>query len=217
MNLHLRSLNVGVPRVIAVLNDRPVLSGIAKNPVTDAHLHVGKTNIEGDAQGDLTVHGGVDKAVYAYPTVNWPWWESEHGLACGPATMGENLTLEGASEDDVAIGDRFQWGDAVLEISQPRAPCFKLALHTERDDVPGIMTLSARCGWYYRVITEGDAPGRGATLNRIHTAGGPSVRETFQALFDRKVPLDTCARIRDLPTLADAWRRGLTKKLANRG
>jgi MOSC domain-containing protein YiiM len=71
--------------------------------------------------------------------------------------MGENLTLEGASEDDVAIGDWFRWGEALLEISQPRAPCFKLAIHTRRQDVPGLMTVSSRCGWYYRVIEEGRA------------------------------------------------------------
>lgn len=216
MKLSLLSVNVGVPRVIAVLNDRPVLSGIAKNPVTETRLHIGKTNIEGDAQADLSVHGGTDKAVYAYPTANWPWWEKEHGLACVPATMGENLTLEGASEDDVAIGDRFRWGDAVLEISQPRAPCFKLALHTERDDVPAIMTVSARCGWYYRVVTEGDAPTRGGMLTRVETSGGPTVRETFRALFDRHVSPEICAQIRDVPQLAEAWRRGLTKKLQPR-
>lgn len=217
MQLNVLSVNVSVPRVIATLNDRPVLSAIAKHPVAEARLRVGKTNLEGDAQGDLTVHGGVDKAVYAYSNASWPWWETEHGLACGPNTFGENLTLEGATEDDVAIGDRFQWGDAVLEISQPRAPCFKLALHTEREDVPALMTLSARCGWYFRVVTEGEAPTRGSTLLRIRAANGPSVRETFRALFDRSVPRETCAQIREFPLLAEAWRRGLTKKLAPRG
>jgi MOSC domain-containing protein YiiM len=193
-----------------------VLSAIAKMPVSEARVRVGKTNIDGDAQGDLSVHGGIDKAVYAYPTANWPWWQSAHHLPCIPATMGENLTLDGATEDDIAIGDRFQWGDAVLEVSQPRAPCFKLALHTGRDDVPALMTTSAKCGWYYRVIEEGEAPGRGGALTRIHESGGPSVRETFQALFDRRVPLETCAQIRDVPQLADAWRRGLDKKLLPR-
>lgn len=213
MDLPIRAVSVGVPHVIAVLNDRPVLSAIAKHPVAEPRLHVGKTNIEGDAQGDLTVHGGVDKAVYAYPTQNWPWWESEQGLPCGPNTMGENLSLDGGCEDDVAIGDRFQWGDAIIEISQPRAPCFKLALHTEREDVPALMTASAKCGWYFRVVAEGDAPTRG-TLARIHTANGPTVRETFRALFDRSVPRETCAQIRDVSTLADAWKRGLERKLA---
>jgi MOSC domain-containing protein YiiM len=217
MNLSLLAVYVGVPRLIAMLNDRPVLSAIAKHPVAETRIRVGKTNLEGDSQGDLSVHGGVDKAVYAYSRANWPWWEAEHGLPCAPNTFGENLTLEGATEDDVAIGDRFQWGDSVLEISQPRAPCFKLALHTERQDVPALMTLSARCGWYFRVVTEGEAPTRGSTLRRIHAANGPTVRETFRALFDRNVPGETCAQIRDFPHLAEAWRRGLTKKLAPRG
>ncbi len=217
MILHLRSVNVAVPQVIAILNDKPVLSAIAKHPVSEARVRVGVTNIEGDAQGDLTVHGGVDKAVYAYPTANWPWWESEHELSCRPATFGENLTLEGADESDIRIGDRFQWGEAVLEVSQPRAPCFKLALHTKRDDIPPLMTLSARCGWYYRVVTEGDAPVQGAIVTRIASSGGPTVRETFQALFDRRADPEFCAQLRDLPVLADAWRRGLARKLLNRG
>jgi MOSC domain-containing protein YiiM len=117
----------------------------------------------------------------------------------------------------VFIGDRFRWGDAVLEVSQPRAPCFKLALHTRREDVPPLMTLSARCGWYYRVVTEGEAPVRDAVLTRMEQANGPSVRETFRALFDRRVDGAACARIRDVPQLADAWRRGLAKKLARSG
>jgi MOSC domain-containing protein YiiM len=217
MQLLLRSTNVAVPRVIAILNDTPVLSAIAKNPVSETRIRVGKTNIEGDAQGDLTVHGGADKAVYAYSAVNWPWWESEHELVCGPATMGENLTLDGGDEDDVRIGDRFQWGDALLEISQPRAPCFKLAIHTEREDAPALMTISARCGWYYRVITEGEAPTRDTRLTRTETFGGPTVRETFRALFDRRSSPEICAQIRDVPHLAEAWRRGLAKKLLNRG
>jgi MOSC domain-containing protein YiiM len=217
MILHLRSVNVAVPQVIAVLNDRPVLSAIAKQPLSEMRVQVRATNIDGDAQGDLTVHGGADKAVYAYPMANWAWWEGEHALACRPATFGENLTLEGAAEDDIRIGDRFQWGASVLEVSQPRAPCFKLALHTRRDDVPPLMTLSARCGWYLRVITEGEAPVRNGTLTRIASIGGPTVSETFRALFDRRTDVKMCTQLRDMPELAEAWRRGLAKKLANKG
>lgn len=127
--------------------------------------------------------------------------------------MGENLTLDGATEDDIAIGDRFRWDTVLLEVSQPRAPCFKLALHTRRPDVPGLMTASARCGWYFRVLEEGRA-GVYAPLRRERCAGGPTVRETFRALFDPRTPPGRAAEIAAHPSLAEAWRRGLRRTRA---
>ena len=215
MNLRILSVNIARPRIIGMWNGEAVLSGIAKTQAAADPLFVGRTNIDGDGQADLSVHGGPDKAVYAYPSAHWPWWEREKHLACGPATFGENLTLEGANENDVAIGDRFRWGDAILEISQPRAPCYKLAIHTARPDAPQLMTLSARCGWYLRVITEGAAPSRDATMERIVQSGGPSVRDAFRALFDPRISTDARLSVHDTPALAEAWRRGLAAKLAN--
>jgi MOSC domain-containing protein YiiM len=215
MNLRILSVNIARPRIIGMWNGEAVLSGIAKTPAAADMLFVGRTNIDGDGQADLSVHGGPDKAVYAYPSSHWPWWENEKHLACRPATFGENLTLEGADENDVAIGDRFRWGDAVLEISQPRAPCYKLAVHTARPDAPQLMTLSARCGWYLRVIAEGTAPARDASMERIVPSGGPSVRDAFRALFDPRISTDVRRRVRDTPALARAWRHGLAAKLAD--
>jgi len=215
MNLRILSVNIARPRIIGMWNGEAVLSGIAKKPAAADTLFVGRTNIDGDGQADLSVHGGPDKAVYAYPSAHWQWWEGEKHLACGPATFGENLTLEGANENDVAIGDRFRWGDAILEISQPRAPCYKLAVHTARPDAPGLMTLSARCGWYLRVIAEGAAPALDATMERIIESDGPSVRDAFKALFDPRISTAERRRVHDTPALAEAWRRGLAAKLAN--
>ena len=217
MNLRILSVNIARPRIIGMWQGEAVLSGIAKTPATADTLFVGLTNIDGDGQADLSVHGGPDKAVYAYPSAHWPWWESEKHLACGPATFGENLTLEGANENDVAIGDRFRWGGAILEISQPRAPCYKLAVHTARPDAPGLMTLSARCGWYLRVIAEGAAPARDATMERIIESDGPSVRDAFRALFDPRISTDARRRVHDTPALAQAWRRGVAAKLVDSG
>jgi len=217
MNLRILSVNIARPRIIGMWQGEAVLSGIAKTPTAADRLFVGRTNIDGDGQADLSVHGGPDKAVYAYPSAHWPWWESEKHLACGPATFGENLTLEGANENDVAIGDRFRWGGAILEISQPRAPCYKLAVHTARPDAPGLMMLSARCGWYLRVIAEGSAPSHGAAMERIVQSGGPSVRDAFRALFDPRISTDGRRRVHDTPALAQVWRRGVAAKLADSG
>ncbi|MCC6918885.1 MAG: MOSC domain-containing protein [Alphaproteobacteria bacterium] len=212
MNLPLLSVNVGLPRVIAEVDGIGVVSGIAKSPVAGPSIAVAFTQIEGDGQADLSVHGGADKAVYAYPTTNWPWWQQVHAVGCEPGSMGENLTLEGATEDDIAIGDRFRWGTVLLEVSQPRAPCYKLALHTRRPDVPGLMTASARCGWYLRVLEEGSGAVYG-TLVRERASGGPSIRETFRALFDRRTPPERIAEIASHPALAEIWSKALRKAL----
>jgi len=213
MNLRILSVNIGRARPIGRFENETVISGIGKKPVA-GEVVVRRLGIAGDEQADLRVHGGPDKAVYAYPSEHWPWWTREKSLACAPATFGENLTLEGADETEVAIGDRFRWGGALLEVSQPRAPCYKLGLHTQRPDAPQIMTLSARCGWYCRVVEEGCAPAQDGVLERVHESAGISVRDTFRALFDRSVDETMLSRIRDMAALAESWRRPLAAKIA---
>jgi MOSC domain-containing protein YiiM len=216
MDLAILSVNIGGMRIIGSADGEPVLSGIDKRPVAQ-EVVVRRLGIEGDAQADLTVHGGLDKAVYAYPSRNWPWWKAAKQLDCAPATFGENLTLDGCDEDDVAIGDRFRWGDAVLEISQPRAPCYKLAIHTGRPDVPQAMTVFARCGWYCRVVEEGRAQATDTKISRVAARGGPSVRDTFRALFDPRMADTAKMRVLEAPELAESWRRSLLRKLQRRG
>jgi MOSC domain-containing protein YiiM len=213
MELRLLSVCVGRPKVIAHINGESVRSGIAKLPVVHDSVFVGTTNIAGDRQADLSVHGGPDKAVYAYPADNWRWWETEQTLPCMPNTFGENLTLEGADEMQVSIGDRFRWGDAELEVSQPRGPCYKLALHTRRANTPSIMTISARSGWYLRVTREGEAPPHG-TLTRIHASGGPSVRDAFVAAYHPRISETDRRAVFEIPELAENWRAAVGRKLA---
>ncbi len=213
MELRILSVNVGTPRVIGMQRGEAVLSGFAKAPVEAATVLVGATNIEGDRQADLSVHGGADKAVYAYPSDHWPWWEREKALPCRPASFGENLTVAGADETAIAIGDRFRWGEAVLEVSQPRAPCFKFAMCTNRADAPNLMTLSGRCGWYFRVIAPGRAPVADAVLMRETRAGGPSVRETFFAAFEPGCAAESLARVHAAPALAENWRSPIARRL----
>ena len=204
MRIALLSVNVAMPSTLGQWQGEAVISGIAKSPLTGTSVFVGSTNIAGDGQADLSVHGGPDKAVYAYPAIHWPWWESEKQLTCKPGRFGENLTLDGPDETAIAIGDRFQWGDAVLEVSQPRAPCYKFVLYTGRADAAQAMTASARSGWYLRVLRQGEAPIAG-TLERIHESGGPSVHDAFAALFARAEP-ELLDRVYAAPGLAEAWR-----------
>jgi MOSC domain-containing protein YiiM len=206
VNLKLLAVSVGLPRLLAMSAEgAPVYSGIAKSPLRGESIFVGRENLEGDGQADLRVHGGRDKAVYAYPADHWPWWQSEHGLACAPNTFGENLTCAGTDETSVAIGDRFRWGEALLEISQPRAPCFKLGIHA-RGDIPARMTVSARCGWYFRVVEVGFARGDDALIRERET-GGPSVREAFVAALHPRTPEASRNRVREAVDLSPAWKR----------
>ncbi len=209
MQLKLLSVNIAKPKIIATVNGEAVMSAIGKRPV-HGPVFVSETGIEGDEVADRLKHGGPDKAVYVYPADHWPWWEGEHNLACAPATFGENLTLQGADETQMRIGDRFQWGEAVLEVAQPRGPCFKLAIHTGNPRAPQIMTLSGRTGWYCRVLQPGRA---GANFVRIATGDAPSVREAFFARHDPAAPRELVARVVACPALAENWRQGAAKRL----
>jgi len=151
--LRLVSVNVALPTVIGYLrNGEPIVSGIAKRPVSAETLCLTELNLEGDRQADLSVHGGPDKAVYAYPVEHLPRWNEELGADFGPGTFGENLTTEGMLEDEVRIGDVWAWGEARLQVTQPRAPCYKLAAITGRPDIGKRLIRAGLTGWYLRVL-----------------------------------------------------------------
>jgi MOSC domain-containing protein YiiM len=215
MKLRILSVNVARPKTIALLNGEPVLSGIAKRPVGRDRVFVDKLNIEGDSQADLTVHGGFDKAVYAYFASHWPWWETEHQLACMPGTFGENLTLESGDEIEICIGDRFRWGDVEMEVAQPRAPCFKFTIHAQHNEAAQLMTLSGRCGFYLRVIKEGFAPIENATLERTYASGAANVREAFFAVLG-KPEVASLRRVLTAQGLAENWRSAAERRLSAR-
>ncbi len=209
MELKLLSVNVGRPKRIGERNGKPVRSAIGKLPVEAESIEIRALGLDGDKQANRRVHGGVDKAVYAYPADNWPWWQGEKNFPCRAGAFGENLTVEGADETHVCIGDRFSWGGAILEISQPRSPCSNFLVYSGREDAGALMTLSGRCGWYLRVIDEGLAPTRDTVVRRVYASGGPSVRETFFAMHDRRTDAHLRRRIGQTPALTESWRRQL--------
>jgi MOSC domain-containing protein YiiM len=215
VELRILSVNVGRPQLLSAPGQQSVLSGIAKRPVAQGRIFVGRTNIDGDGQADLSVHGGIDKAVYAYPADHRSWWEAQ-GIAAGPAALGENLTLSGAREDEVAIGDHFRWGEVILEVSQPRGPCFKLGMYSGRPDAPHLMTLSGRCGWYFRVVAEGEAPIAEASCVRVRESSGPTVRDAFSAAYHPKTTPAILERVFAAPALAASWRETVGKRIAGR-
>ena len=148
------SINVALPRVVSV-RGKQVETGIFKIPVSGP-IAVRKLNLAGDGQADLSVHGGPDKAVYLYSWDNILHWKKAlQRDDLGPGSFGENLTVEGLGENEVAIGDEFAIGTARFVVTQPRLPCFKLALALETPSITKTFLESGRTGFYLRVLQEG--------------------------------------------------------------
>jgi MOSC domain-containing protein YiiM len=160
------SVQVGIPRTVQV-DHGEVPTGIFKAPV-QKRIQMRTLNLDGDRQADLTVHGGRDKAVYAYPSEHYAFWKHELPDVDLPwGSFGENLTTRGLLETDVHLGDRFQIGTAEVAVAQPRLPCFKLNLKFQRDDMAKRFLASRRTGFYFRVLREGEI-GAGDEIGRVH-------------------------------------------------
>ncbi|MEV6830360.1 MOSC domain-containing protein [Amycolatopsis sp. NPDC051102] len=214
--MHVDSVYVGEPSVLGHRRDQPVLSAITKARVSAPELKLTELNLDGDRQADLTVHGGVDKAVYVYPAEHYPAWR-EDGFEADVADFGENVSLSGVTEDDVRIGDVWAWGDALVQVSQPRSPCFKLAMKTGRKDVTPLMIGSGRSGWYLRVLRPGTVPTSGA-VELVERADGPTIAEVYVVSFanygqlpEKKVEaaLDFADRVLSAPALSASWGAGV--------
>jgi MOSC domain-containing protein YiiM len=149
-----RSVQVGR---IAPLGPDRVMSGFVKKPI-EGPVEVGLLGLAGDEQADLEVHGGPDKAVYACSLGNYAVWKAafpQHQMLLAPGGLGENLTIEGFAEGEVCLGDQMRIGTAVLQVSQPRQPCFKFALRFDDLTMPRAMVRNGMSGWYYRVLVPG--------------------------------------------------------------
>lgn len=215
VSVTLLSVNVAMPAVMRALHrGAPVRSGIDKKPTTASTLTLDWTNLAGDGQADLSVHGGPDKAVYAYPGDHFPAWEAEIGRPFGPGAFGENLTTLGVTEAEVCIGDRWLWGDAEMEVCQPRSPCFKLTLHAGTSEVGRRMRLDGRCGWYLRVLRPGEVPTTG-TIEVVPHPAQVSVHDVTGA--GRSSDPAAIARVLSVAALADEWRDPLTEALSGAG
>jgi MOSC domain-containing protein YiiM len=154
-HMQIISVNVSLPREVTWKGET-VETGIFKEPVS-ANLAVRRLNLDGDRQADLTVHGGPYKAVYGYPSEHYEYWRQElpeASLTWG--NFGENLTTTGLLEETLYIGDRVKTGSALLQVTQPRLPCYKLALRFERDDIIKRFLFSRRSGFYFSVLEEGE-------------------------------------------------------------
>jgi MOSC domain-containing protein YiiM len=208
------SVNVAQPGFLGEWRGMMIESGIRKKPVQAESIFVSECNIEGDRQADLRVHGGAEKAVYAYPTEHLPVWTLDLAASTlyGPGSFGENLLVAGWLENDVFIGDVWAWGEARLQVCQPRYPCFKLGMATGNGDVIELMVENGRTGWYLRVLQPGTAPVRGPATMVERGPAGVTVRMAHLARLpgaDRSL----VERVAAVDALASGFKAGLLARL----
>jgi MOSC domain-containing protein YiiM len=207
------SVNVGMPRNVQ-WRGRIVRTGIFKEPVSGIRP-VRRLNLDGDAQADLTVHGGRDKAVYGYPSEHYDFWRAEWPRDDYPwGIFGENLSTEGLLEDRVCIGDQFRVGTARLVVTQPRMPCFKLGIRFEDPRIIERFLESRRPGIYFAVVDEGEvSPGDRIELlsedpNRM------SIVELLNLVLDLAPSEAQLRRALSIPALAECWREDFMSRLS---
>ncbi len=212
--MRLISVNVGLPRTVSY-RDGNVVTGIYKVPVA-GRVWLRRLNLDGDGQADLRVHGGEDKAVYVYPHEHYAFWAQEAGrndFALGQ--FGENLTVQGLLEDAVHIGDIVRVGEALVQVSQPRSPCFKLGIRMGDAAFPARFTAANRTGFYLRVLKEGQVAA-GDTIERVeHAADSISVRDAFRLRHGAGGTRAEYVRAARSSALTPSWRLAFEKRLAD--
>ncbi len=217
MSLHLDvgkviSLNVGLPRTV-YFRGQAVTTGIFKEPVS-GRIKLRRLNLDGDRQADLTVHGGLDKALYAYPAEHYDYWKKRLPNMKLPWGMfGENFTTEGLLEDQVNIGDVFRVGSSEVVATQPRMPCYKLGVKFGRMDIVRQFMESKLTGIYFRVLKEGEV-GAGDAIQLINrNENNVTVKDIVQ-LVTGKGDMATTRRAVNIKALPEAWRQEFLEQLA---
>jgi MOSC domain-containing protein YiiM len=213
--MKLVSVNVGLPTEIQ-WQGKTVRTSIFKSPVSGP-VHLARLNLDGDQQSDLTVHGGVDKAVYVYPSEHYPFWRTEFPtLQLSWGALGENFTTQGVFESDTNIGDRLSIGSAELIVTQPRLPCFKLGIRFQSPGAIKVLLQSGKTGFYLKVAKEGVvAPGDSIGImdrDKLAVTVSDIVKLYSGVLTERRL----LHRATELSSLPVSWRDHFRKRMAVR-
>ncbi len=208
----LKSLNVGQPAPLAY-RGRWVQSGFRKSPVLGA-LWLEETGLEGDAQADLKAHGGPDKAVCVYPLEHYPYWRERLARPLEPAAFGENFSTEGLLEPEVCVGDVYRVGEAAVQVSQPRQPCYKLAARHEVKELALWVQETGRTGFYLRCLEPGEVRADDAIELVERPPEGVSVAEANRVMHRDRRDAAGIERLLALSALSASWRRTFEKRLA---
>lgn len=210
------SVNVGLPRDVT-WRGRTVTTGIFKDPV-QARVRVRSLNLDGDGQADLTVHGGEDKAIYAYPFEHYDYWRSElPDTELTPGMFGENFTVTGLNEEDVNIGDRFQIDTVDLIVTQPRMPCYKLGIRFGRPDMVKRFLDSRRTGFYFRVLQEGEVGPEGTIEQTSRDPNKITVADITRLYTREQTDPELLHRATQVEALPASWRDYFQEQILRQG
>ena len=206
------SINVGRPRLV-MRNGEPVSTGIFKEPIA-GRVMLRTTNLDGDRQADLSVHGGPEKAVYVYPSEHYAFWKRELPDMDLPWGMfGENFTTAGMFETEINIGDRFRIGSAEVMVTQPRMPCYKLGIRFGRTDIVKRFLASERTGFYLSVLKEGEVGVEDEFELFEKNASGVRVVDVTRLYGSEKQNVELLRRAIATEALPDNWRGYFRKRI----
>ena len=212
--MQLVSINTSLPKLIRY-NGKEMLSGIFKQAVTGS-VFVSKNNLEGDGQADLLNHGGEHKAVYGFSHNHYAYWREALGFpSLATGVFGENLTITNLDEEQLHIGDQLRIGELVLEVSQPRVPCYKLGIALGNKKAPQMFINHFETGVYFRVKQEGTICTNDTVEVIKRSAHAVSVKSLFRAYFDKSMvySAEVLAAGLDVPELAPEWQEKIKKRL----
>jgi MOSC domain-containing protein YiiM len=208
------SVNVGLPREV-VWKGITVQTAVFKEPVAGT-VAIREWNLAGDQQADLTVHGGTEKAVYAYPTEHYEYWRRQlPNAVLSWGAFGENLTTEGLGEDTLCIGDLLRVGSATLRVTQPRMPCYKLELRFSSDDMIKRFLVSGRSGFYFSVIEPGDVGARSKIEILDRDPEGVAVSDIVRLYLGQARDPELLLRAVNVASLPENWRTQLLRRGQN--
>ena len=210
--MRLVSVNIGHPREV-IYKGKTVTTGIFKEPV-EGRTALRRLNLDGDRQADLSVHGGPNKAVYAYPFEHYEYWREQYpGVDLPWGMFGENLTVEGLREESLNIGDRVRIGSAQLMVTEPRLPCHKLAAKFGRDDIIKRFLHSGRTGFYFAVLQEGEV-GTGDGIEMVsRDEHSVTVADITRLYVREKDDMTTLRRAVQVEALPESWRGYFQKRI----
>ncbi|WP_112179918.1 MOSC domain-containing protein [Paraliobacillus zengyii] len=211
MKYQIVSLNIGQPKV-RELQGKMVETGFIKERVTES-IWLSKTGFNGDGQADLKNHGGLDKAILLYPYDHYAFWEGKYNRKFNIPAFGENLTIEGLTEETVYIGDEFELGEAIIQVSQPRQPCFKIAGVHQLKDITALVTETGYGGYYCRVIKEGYVSSKDTLKFKKKYKREFSIKSVHNLLFHDRENQHAMKELLQVDSLANSVKRTLSKRI----
>lgn len=214
--LKIIGLQTGMPRTLGTADaadqmDREWTTGFFKESVADVR-RVTRLGIEGDGQADLVHHGGPDKAINVYPAGHYASWAEELGLTLPAGAFGENFTTTGLTEVDLCVGDVFSAGDLIVQVSQPRQPCWKLSRRWRIKDLAARVERTGRTGWYFRVLAEGGIRA-GEVLGLVERIAPEwSIAAANEVMHHRQQDAAGALALAACPGLSASWKTSLLRR-----